>query len=1032
MKYQKLNVIFGWVAFVISAFVYISTIEPTASFWDCGEFIATGYKLEVGHPPGAPVFMLLTRFFTLFAGGNVELVAMMANIMSALASAFTILFLFWTITHLAKKIIGTDELSLSQTIVILGSGMVGALAYTFSDTFWFSAVEGEVYATSSLITAFVFWAILKWENIADEKYANRWIILIMFIVGLSIGVHLLNLLAIPAMVLVYYFRKYEVTTKGVIYSLLLSGVILGFIMWGIVPGVVKIAFVFDLIFVNGLGLPFNSGVLFFVLALFALLAWAVLYTYKKQMVVMNTIVLSFGVMMIGYASYAVIVIRSHATPPIDQNNPEDAFSLLGYLNREQYGDRPLFFGQYYETPLNLEDPYKEGGKTWRKGKDQYEEGSRKIEYNYNEKLTMFFPRMYSPKPEHIQDYKSWAKIKGYKVKAQNNRGEMETFNKPTFVENMRFLFRYQIGHMYWRYFMWNYAGRQNDIQGHGDVLRGNWISGIKAYDEARLGPQDNLPTTYANNKATNKYYLLPFLLGVVGLVFQLSKDKKNFWIVMALFVLTGLAIVVYLNQYPQQPRERDYAFAGSFYAFAIWIGLGALAFYELYKSFYRWLFKVLLRIDPPEALLASLLMIVCLAIPLIMAAENWDDHDRSNRYVARDFAYNYLNSCQPNGVIFTNGDNDTFPLWYIQEVEGVRTDVRVICLPYLITDWYIDQMKSQYYESKPVPFSLTKDQYVLGKRDQVPVFERVTDAVELKQVIEFVGSDDARTQVQTSMGEKTDYFPTKKFKITVDKNKVLREGAVKPEVADQIVNEMRWSINSNYILKNDMMMLDLMASANWERPIYFVSVGSGNETNMRDYFQLEGFAYRMVPVYTKYDYQATGRIDTDILYDNMMNKFRWGNMDKPNVYLDENIRRTIRIVKIRNNFGRLAKALVAEGKKDKAIQVLNRGLEVLPAEKIPLDYFDTHFVEAFFEAGMNEKGAQIVTKMVEDARNDLDYYLKLEARFPNQAEQDKQICFATVQWLNEVTRQYHQTELESKVSKTFEEMYNLYMQGAKY
>lgn len=1016
MKYQKLNVIFGWVAFAISAFVYISTIEPTASFWDCGEFIATGYKLEVGHPPGAPVFMLLTRFFTLFAGNNVEMVARMVNIMSALASAFTILFLFWTITHLARKIIRDKELSMGQIIAVLGSGMVGALAYTFSDTFWFSAVEGEVYATSSLITAFVFWAILKWENIADEPYSNRWIILIAFIVGLSIGVHLLNLLAIPAMVLVYYFKKYEITIKGLIYSLLLSGIILGSIMWGIIPGVVKIAFGFDLLFVNSFGLPFNSGVIFFVFLLTALLALAIYYTRKKQMVILNTVVLAFSVMMIGYASYAVIVIRSNATPPIDQNDPEDAYSLLGYLNREQYGDRPLLFGQYYGTPLNLEDPYKDTGKTWIKGDKKYLEGKPKVEYNYNPKLTMFFPRMYSSKPEHIQDYKSWAKIKGYKVRAKNNRGEMETFYKPTFVENMRFFFRYHIGHMYMRYFMWNFAGRQNDIQGHGDVLRGNWISGIKFLDETRLGPQDNLPSTYAHNKATNKYYMLPFLLGIVGLVFHFGKDKNNFWIVMALFILTGLAIVVYLNQYPQQPRERDYAYAGSFYAFAIWIGLGVLGIYESLKKYLG---------EVPSAAAAT---IITLFIPAIMAAQNWDDHDRSDRYVARDFAYNYLNSCEKDGVIFTNGDNDTFPLWYIQEVEGVRTDVRVICLPYLITDWYIDQMKSQYYDSKPVPFSLTKDQYVVGLRDQVPVFERVNEPVELSQVIDFVASDDDRTRVQLNIGEKSDYFPTKKFKITVDKEKVLEEGVVKPQDSSEIVNEIRWNIGTNYIMKNDLMILDLVSHDDWERPIYFVSVGSGNETNLRDYFQLEGFAYRFVPIRTKYDYQAVGRIDTDILYDNLMNKFRWGNIDKPKVYLDENIRRTIRIVKIRTNFGRLATALAEENKIDSAQNVLKRGLEVLPPEKMPLDFFDSQFVEAFFKAGLREEGTALVEKMADDAVNDLSYYVKLEKRFKNAADQDKQICFATIQWLAEMAHRNGEKELSDELNKKFESMYGLLMQ----
>jgi len=1021
MKYQKLNVIFGWLAFAISAFVYISTIEPTASFWDCGEFIATGYKLEVGHPPGAPIFMLLTNFFTNFAGGNVQNIAMWANIMSALASAFTILFLFWTITHLGRRIVKDEELSLGQTIAIIGSGLIGALAYTFSDTFWFSAVEGEVYATSSLITAFVFWAILKWENIAHERFSDRWIILIAYVVGLSIGVHLLNLLAIPAMVLVYYFKKYEVTRKGVIWSLVISGIILGTIMWGIVPGVVKIAFIFDLMFVNGFGLPFNSGVIFFTILMFVGLGALVYYTRLKKMVILNTILLSLTVMMIGYSSYAVIMIRSGATPPIDQNDPEDAYSLLGYLNREQYGDRPLFSGQYYETPLNINDPYKEGAKTWRKGDKKYEEGRRKIEYNYNEKLTMFFPRMYSSKEEHIKEYKKWAKIKGYKVRAKNNRGEMQTFNKPTFVENIRFLVRYQIGHMYWRYFMWNFSGRQNDYQGHGGVLDGNWITGIKFIDEGvlGLGPQDNLPVKYANNKAHNKYYMLPFILGLIGLFFQLGKDKRNFWIVMALFILTGLAIVVYLNQYPIQPRERDYAFAGSFYAFAIWIGLGVLAIFDQLKKYAG---------EVPAAAVAT---IATLFIPTIMAAENWDDHDRSDRYIARDFAYNYLNSCEKDGVIFTNGDNDTFPLWYIQEVEEVRTDVRVICLPYLITDWYIDQMKSKYYDSEPVPFSLTKEQYVQGTRDQVPVYEdpRLTESVELKKVIEFVGSDNPSTKIPTSVNEKTDYFPTKKFKITVDKDKVIKEGVVKAENADEIVDEIKWNINSNYIMKNDLMILDLIASSDWERPVYFVSVGSGNQTNLRDYFQLEGFASRFVPIRTKFDYQSIGRIDTDILYDNLMNKFRWGNMNLPNVYLDENIKRTIRIVKIRNNFGRLAKALAAEGKQDSAQMVLQRGLEILPVEKMPLEYFDTHFVEAFFETGLKEQGIQIVKEMSDNTVSDLEYYLKLQSKMKNAAEQDVQLSLATMQWLNDLTRRYGEKELSDEIASKFESMYTQFMQG---
>jgi hypothetical protein len=1017
MKYQKLNIILGWITFSIAAFVYISTIEPSASFWDCGEFIATGYKLEVGHPPGAPFFMLLTKFATLFAGSKTALVAKMVNTMSALASAFTILFLFWTITHLSKKMVGNkeNELTPGQQIAILGSGLIGALAYTFSDTFWFSAVEGEVYATSSLLTAFVFWAILKWENIADEKYSDRWLVLIAYIVGLSIGVHLLNLLAIPAIVLVYYFRKYSITPKGIIYALIISLIILGSVMWVIIPGMVKMAFIFDRIFVNGFHLGFNSGVIFMIVLLGAAFAYGIHYTHKKVMPRMNTILLSLAVLLIGYGSYAVIVIRSNATPPIDQNNPEEAYSLLSYLNREQYGSAPLFSGPYYNAPLNLDDPYRDAGDTWMKKGDRYVKGKPKIDYNYNEKMTTVFPRMYSPKPEHITDYKYWGKIKGHKLRVMNNQGEMENLTKPSFGENLTFFFRYQVNFMYFRYFLWNFVGRQNDIQGNGDIMSGNWISGIKFIDEARLGSQDNLPTEYANNWANNKYYFLPLILGILGLLYQLNKDKKNFWVVMALFILTGLAIVVYLNQYPRQPRERDYAYAGSFYAFTIWIGFGVLAIYEAITKYMK---------ELPAATVATA---VSLVVPVILCAENWDDHDRSNRYIAHDIAYNYLESCEPNSVIFTNGDNDTFPVWYIQEVEGVRTDVRIICLPYLITDWYIDQMKAKYYKSEPVPFSLKHDQYIVGLRDQVPVVEKIKDYVELSEVIKFVGSDDPKAILPTNYSEKTNYFPTKKFKITVDKNKVLKEGIVRQEDADKIESEIKWNITTNYIMKNDLMMLDLFASANWERPIYMVSVGSGNETNLRDYFQCDGFAYKFVPIKTKFDYQEVGSIDTKSLYDRLMNKFRWGNMGDPKVYLDENTRRTIRIVKVRTTFGRLAKALYQEGNTNSAQEVINRCLEILPIEKMPVDYYDYSFVDAMFACGMTEKAKEISRIVFNNAYNDLSYYQKMDKRFSNSLDQEKQMCVMNAQWISELAHNYNQTDLVDEFSPKFEEMYNIYV-----
>lgn len=1016
MKFQKLNLLLGWITCAIASGVYLLTMEPTASFWDCGEFIATGYKLEVGHPPGAPFFMLMTKFFTLFAGSNVEKVALMANTMSALASGVTILFLFWTITHLAKRIYGKkeDELTLGAQIAILGSAFVGSLAYTFSDTFWFSAVEGEVYASSSLLTAFVFWAILKWEESADSKYSTRWIVLIAYTIGLSIGVHLLNLLAIPAIVLVYYFKKYEVTFKGVVYALIISCIILASVMWGIIPGVVKFGFFFDRIFVNSFGLPYNSGLLFSIILLAILFTWGIVYTIKKAKVVLNTILVCIAVLLIGYSCYAVIVVRSMATPPIDQNDPEDAYSLLSYLNREQYGSNPLFYGQYYNTPLNLNDPYKITGVNWVQKNGKYEKGSEKFEYNYNKKMCTFFPRMWSNREDHISDYKYWGDVKGQKVRVVNNQGEEVTMVKPTFAENLRFFIRYQCGFMYWRYFMWNFVGRQNDIQGDGDNMRGNWISGIPFIDNMRLGPQDNLPSEFANNRGTNKYYFLPLILGLIGLFFHLSRDKRNFWVVMALFILTGIAIVVYLNQYPRQPRERDYAYAGSFYAFAIWIGLGVLGIYETIKKYLS---------EVPSAAIAT---VISLFIPGIMCAENWDDHDRSNRYICRDIAYNYLNSCQPNAVIFTNGDNDTFPLWYIQEVEGVRTDVRVICLPYLITDWYIDQMRTKYYDSDPIPFSLKPEEYASGVNDQIPVSNRTKTYQELKDIIDFVKSNDPKTRTMLGNGEMSNFVPTRNLKITIDKEEILRKGVVAEKDSALIVDTILWRLNSNYLLKNDFMMLDLMANSNWDRPIYFVSVGQGNSTNMRDYFQCEGFAYRFLPIKTPYSMHEIGRIDTDVLYNNLMNKFRWGNMGDPNVYLDENIRRTIHIVRIRNTFGRLAMALYDEGKVDSAQHVIDRCLEILPISKMNVDIYDSKFVEALVYCN-HAKTTEIAQHVFNNAFNDLLFYAKQGARYYKASENNRNMCMANAQFVTEeIKNKPEYKELLDSMAADFNIMYGIY------
>ena len=745
MKQFKLwNTLCGWVVFAIAAATYLLTMEPTASFWDCGEFISSAWKLDVGHPPGAPFFMLMGHFFSLFASDTAH-VAMCVNALSALASAFTILFLFWTITALARKLVkplptspqGEEKNSRWADLGILGAGTVGALAYTFSDTFWFSAVEGEVYASSSLFTAVVFWLILKWDEQADEEGSDKWLILIMYLMGLSIGVHLLNLLTIPAIGLVYYFRKYEFSWKGLIYALLASCAVLLVILYGIIPGVPTLIGWFELAFVNGLGCPFNTGLAVSIVLIVGILVWAIWYTRKKEWRWANTAAIMVAMILIGYSSYAALVIRSNADTPMDQNSPDNVFSLKYYLNREQYGDRPLFYGQTYNAPVELEikgnmcipvenighaqyapAPKVEGEK------DHYVVTGHKTSYKFMPQFCMLFPRMYSSQGSHVQAYKEWANVKGKRVK-YDYCGQTKTDYCPTFAENLRFFFRYQVNFMYWRYFMWNFVGRQNDLQSYGEITKGNWISGIPFIDNAMLGDQDLLPTELKENKGHNVYYFLPLLLGLIGIVWQVSKrDKdgkaegwKNFTLTFLLFFLTGLAIVMYLNQTPYQPRERDYAYAGSFYAFCIWIGLGALALID-------WL-QGLNQRQGMKTAIAVCVSLVCLGVPALMASQNWDDHDRSQRYSCRDFGANYLKSCETQAILFSNGDNDTFPLWYNQEVEEVGTDIRVCNLSYLQTDWYISQMKRPYYESKALPISWEYKDFMPGTNEIARVDNRL-------------------------------------------------------------------------------------------------------------------------------------------------------------------------------------------------------------------------------------------------------------------------------------------------------------------
>ena len=1073
--FRSYNLFTGWGIFIISAIVYLLTIEPTASFWDCGEFITSSLKLEVGHPPGAPFFMVLGRFFTLFAGSP-QTVATSMNVMSALASAFTILFLFWTITHLARKILikSDEDYNINRIVAIMGAGAVGALAYTFSDTFWFSAVEAEVYATSSLFTAFVFWAILKWENIADSPQANRWLILIAYLMGLSIGVHLLNLLAVPAIVLVYYFRKYKATPQGVIVSLLISGMMLAAMIYLIIPGIVAIGAKFELMFVNGFGLSYHSGLIFYSILLFVILGVLIYITHIKGKVLWNTILLAFAVISIGYASYGVIIIRSNANTPLDESNPDTAFSLLKYLNRDQYGQTPLFYGNYFNTPA-IEQ--KEGKPVYYREDGKYITMSTP-DYVFSPEFQGFFPRMWSDQEQHINQYLYWSGMNEadlYDVIRDENGNPMRNSDgsyrfdrskpkaKPSFGKNIKFFVRYQIGYMYLRYFMWNFAGRQNDIQGHGELTHGNWMSGIKFIDQARLGPQENLPDELKDNPGNNKYYFLPLILGVLGMVFHYKQDKKDFWVVALLFILTGLAIVVYLNQYPIQPRERDYAYAGSFYAFSIWIGLGVLYLINAISKSYKSLVTV-----------AGVSFLSLLFVPGIMAKENWDDHDRSDRYTARDFAYNYLNSCEPNGVIFTNGDNDTFPLWYLQEVEGERTDVRIINLSYFTADWYIEQIASKKNDSEPVKFGLNSKQYRNGSRDYVmfadnallmidekyeankskfkneyeniynrflsmaaksklPVLapkdyealqkgpeqisigllanainrvERRKDELDfdragMKQLVADVESlakrldesyiylDDAFKFLKTDDPRFKDgraFFPGRKFILPINKEEVLASGILNDAQKEDVVDEIKFEFTGRRgVSKNSLMILDLINEVNkegWDRPVYFAVTASRDVfMDLDKYLHREGLAYRLLPALGDENDLFSGNVDAEKMYNNVMNKFRWGNIDDPDVYLDENNQRML--TNIRYTFSTLANALLEAGKKDSAVQVLDKCMELMPNERSPYNAAIVPLIQLYYRLDQNDKANEIVKTFVSSLDRELAYYDKLRQAKPS-------------------------------------------------
>ena len=1078
-RYKLLNNVLGWVVFVIAAVTYILTLESTASFWDCGEFIASGYKLEVGHPPGNPIFMLTARFFANFASSPSE-VAYMVNLMSGLLSAATILLLFWTITRLAQKIVLREEeteetMSLGQMIAILGCGLVGALAYAWSDTFWFSAVEGEVYAYSSFCTALVFWLILKWESVADLPHANRYIILIAYIIGVSIAVHLLNLLCIPAIVLVYYYRKYKNTDlKGSLIALLVSFVLIVLLLYGLVPGFVEVAGWVELLFVNVFHLPFNSGVVFYFFLIVGVIAWAIYETYaqrsdklikisflisivlvgipfigdgyiigivltavlayylftrkKLAVVAMNTILLSLFVIFIGYSSYALIVIRSTANTPMDQNSPEDIFSLGGYLNREQYGDRPLFYGQTFPAEIardaNGTAISTKGKAIWKKKlKTSENESDRYIVTGYNEhyeyqpELNMLFPRMYSDKSEHISAYKEWTNFKGRPVQVRTSEGT-KTVMKPTFAENLAFFLDYQLNYMYWRYFMWNFAGRQNDIQGHGEVQNGNWISGFNFIDKHIAGDQTNLPDDLKNNAGRNVFYMLPLLLGLIGLFYQAFSGKKgieSFWVTFFLFFMTGIAIVIYLNQTPYQPRERDYAYAGSFYAFAIWIGLGGAAVW-------RGLNYLLKTTDekPVSTITAAVAALLCLCVPLQMVSQTWDDHDRSGRYVCRDFGMNYLSSVDENGIIFTNGDNDTFPLWYVQEVEGYRTDVRVCNLSYLQTDWYIDQMKRPAYESAPLPISADESKYAYDVRSYNYVINRLADSITVSDGLDYLYSDEDWTKDVPGYG-KLNHLPTNKLYIPVNADAAVASGTVAPELKDSIVSRIVPDFtNKRGFTMSEIASLDIIntnAMQGWKRPVYFaVTVGSSYYLGLEDYFSRTGLAYQVVPLKG-----VSNNIDTDKMYDNMVNKFRWGGIDKATpehpLYLDENVRRMCNTHRMM--FGDLVVQLIAEGKTDKALTALDLIMEKIPGWQVTHDLTSISLAQSYLDLGEKTKGEALLTEILDNSAGYLNWYKDLTSGQLRSVGNDYQKHLYIVHTIHEMSVSYGLPELQKKIEDRF-------------
>lgn len=998
-NYKNINNIFGWVAFVIAFAVYALTMEPTASFWDCGEFISASYGLQVVHPPGAPMFLLLGRFFSLFAGDNLQMVAPMVNMLSVLASAFCVMFTFWITTYFARKLVlnitKDTELGMGHLAAIMGSGLVAALTLTFSDTFWFSAVEAEVYASSSFFTALTFWAILKWEANADERHSDRWLVFIGYVIGLAVGVHLLNLLVIPAIVYVYYFRRYQnITRKGIILAGLLGGVLLVFVQLGVIPGIPTLASKFDLIFVNNFGLGFGSGAIFFLLLLISATVFGVIYTQRRGKVAFNTALLAFSFIIIGYSSYSMVVIRSLANPPIDMNNPEDPFNLVYYLNREQYGDRPLLYGPYFTArPTGYELTNKKYARVDKK----YKMVSQNFEYTFDKKDKVFFPRIYDINDQsHAVGYRMWTGL-----------GEKQ---QPKFKHNIKFFVDYQLGWMYWRYFMWNFSGRQNDDQGMIGPVSGNWISGITPLDEARLGPQSNQPDSFMANKGKNKYYMLPFILGLIGLVFHIKNARGDSFILGILFLITGVVLILYLNPPPFEPRERDYVFVGSFQVFCTWIGLAVLALFT-------WLST---KMNKTSA--AAVATVVCLlAAPTLMGSQNWDDHDRSNRYMTIDFAKDYLNSCPKNAILFTNGDNDTYPLWYAQNVEKYRTDVRVINYSLLGAAEYANSLRQQTYESAPIKFTFTPEQYMTGERDYVRVGENKNfnpnAYYELKDVMRFIASENNADKLyDNNSNEYTSYVPTKKLKITVDMAAYIKNGWISPNDTIGRVNELLFDLPGNALYKNGLLLLDIIANNSNERPVCFTTTtGSDVYMGLMNYFELRGLVYRIVPYNTPPQAQNNyGRINTDTLYNLLVNVYKWGGMEDHEMYVDDKAK--LVPYNVRNHFYRLAVALYQEGKNEKAIAALDHSQKSIPNRNMPFGDNMLAYIDIYYRCGAPEKGDALMNIISTDASQRVNYFKQYKGSKNSQLiRQERQQAENAIRDCINLAAQYGRTDQKTKM-----------------